>query len=356
MTDGSARYHADVSLTLEQHCRSLLEELSLVEPGDLMDVVPLTGGVASDIAAVHLAERRVCVKFALGRLRVSEEWLAPVQRNHTEYCWLQAAAGCAPASVPELFGCSREQHGFVMEYLHGDGIYGWKQALLDEAPDRGEALRVAGALGRIHAASTSADFDRSVFASRNDFHALRIEPYLLHTAGQHPTVADSLQALAAALSANDTALVHGDVSPKNIMIRHGEPVLLDAECATMGDPAFDVAFCLNHLVLKAVHLPASRARLLDSVNVFWREYCKHVTWEQSESLEARVAGLLPALMLARIDGKSPVEYLDDAQRALTRSLALTLIRHPIETIATLIASVSASLDVRAGWTPTGESA
>lgn len=142
-----------------------------------------------------------------------------------------------------------------------------------------------------------------------------------------------MHALADRLYQCSTALVHGDVSPKNIVIRDGLPVILDAECATMGDPVFDVAFCLNHLVLKSVHLPAMAPALLGEVLGFWRHYAPHVDWEDPSALETRLMDLLPALMLARVDGKSPVEYLDAAAQDRLRRLARGLIASPAADMA-----------------------
>ena len=328
---------------LLDRCRALVAEIGLPDAAELRDATPLTGGVASDIALVDLGARRICVKFALGKLKVAEDWRAPVHRNRAEYAWLEFARSVAPRNAPELYGRSETLNGFAMEHVSGEDVYLWKSALLDEAPDRGEVEAVGQALGRLHAASTRPGFDRSPFGNRDDFHALRLEPYLAFTAGRHPRVAARLDALVADLYASETALVHGDVSPKNILMRDGAPVLLDAECATMGDPSFDVAFCLNHLALKSLHLPESRADLLRRADAFMRAYLEHVDWEPKATLDARVAALLPALMLARVDGKSPVEYLDERERSRVRAAALRMIEAPRET------TTRARDDVRAAW-------
>src|SRR5258706_15623986 len=104
-------------------------------------------------------------------------------------------------------------------------------------------------------------------------------------------------------------LVHGDISPKNILIGPAGPVFLEAECAWYGDPAFDLAFCLNHLMLKCLWTPRSASDFLDCFDAMYAAYSAGVTWEPPAILEARAAALLPALFLARVDGKSPVEYL-----------------------------------------------
>ncbi len=325
---------------LEERCASLIAELGLGTPDDVQAVRPLTGGVASDIAAVVLPGRKLCVKFALPKLRVAADWRAPVHRNRAEYAWLEVAGGVAPDSAPRLYGRSERLHGFAMEFLEGEGIYLWKEALLESRPVRGEAAAVAGLLGRIHAASATPGFERAPFENRDDFHAIRIEPYLLFTAERHPGLKPVLERLAEGLYRAEAVLVHGDVSPKNIFFRAGAPLILDAECATLGDPAFDLAFCLNHLVLKAFHLPGSREGLFGELLRFWEGYRGHIVWEEPAALEARVAALLPALMLARVDGKSPVEYLSRAGQDAVRAVALPLIAAPPPSLAGLVAAVN----------------
>ncbi len=332
-----------MSVTLDQRCRKLLEDLGLASGGEVDFVEPLTGGVASDIAMIGVGSRRYCAKFALAKLKVAAEWLAPVHRNKAEYAWLEAAASIAPDHAVRLFGRSETENGFVMEYLQGDGVFLWKTALLQEAPAADEAARVGDYLGRIHAASAAAGFDRSPFQNRDDFLALRIEPYLLYTADRCPDVADDLTAMADELYNGDLVLVHGDVSPKNIFFRDGHPLFLDAECATMGDASFDPAFCLNHLVLKAVHLPGSRGTLLQGVLDFWRAYAAHVQWESAAGLEARICRLLPALMLARVDGKSPVEYFGDGEKETVRRLSRPLIRCPRSDLRRVVEDIAGEL-------------
>ncbi len=324
----------------ENQCAALLSSLNLCAPSEVTSVRRLTGGVASDIAAVSFRDRTVCVKFALSKLNVAEDWYAPVHRGQAEYAWLKFAGETVPGAAPVLFGWSKANNGFAMEFLTGDDVYLWKTALLAGQPARGEAAKVADILGRIHAASTHAGFDATPFDNAEDFDALRLDPYLRFTAGRHPQLAEALLGMADRMKAMRATLVHGDVSPKNILIRSGAPVILDAECATMGDPAFDVTFCLNHLMLKSFHLPAQRTALRSAVVQFWQTYAAQVTWEPAAELEARVAALLPALMLARIDGKSPVEYLNAADRDHVRSAAIPLIARPVATLAGLLDQVT----------------
>jgi hypothetical protein len=115
-------------------------------------------------------------------------------------------------------------------------------------------------------------------------------------------------------------------------------VVLDAECAWFGDPAFDLAFVLNHLLLKGVWRPALRDRYLDAFASLVEGYRAHVRWEPWDDVERRTAALLPALLLARIDGKSPVEYIaSDSEREAVRAFARPRVAaapHTLDAIAT----------------------
>ena len=165
---------------------------------------------------------------------------------------------------------------------------------------------------RIHAASANDPGVAAAFATDRIFYDIRLEPYLVASARAHPDRADALHALVETTARNRRALVHGDVSPKNILIGPQGPVFLDAECAWYGDPAFDLAFCLNHLLLKCLWTPRAARELLQCYDVLAKSYLGGVDWEPQGGLEARAARLLPGLFLARIDGKSPVEYLTEA--------------------------------------------
>jgi aminoglycoside phosphotransferase (APT) family kinase protein len=137
------------------------------------------------------------------------------------------------------------------------------------------------------------------------------------------------------------ALVHGDISPKNILVGPVGPVFLDAECAWFGDPAFDLAFCLNHLHLKCILVPAAFDQLMELHETLSCAYLERVNWEEASAVEHRTAKLLPALLLARVDGTSPVEYIvEDCDKLLVRQIARTLIASPVATLA----------EIRATWT------
>ena len=328
-----------MSTAFTTRCRSLLEELGLVSGTEPLKVTPLAGGVSSDIGMVELDQRRLCVKFALPQLKVEEKWFANTRRNLAEYGWLQLVSAVEPGSVPELLGCSIEAGGFVMEFIEGDEVTLWKSSLLAGQVSRTEAAAAGGTLGTIHSATARPEV-LNQFQNQQDFHALRLEPYLLFTATRHPSLGNRLNGLVEMLNTHERVVVHGDVSPKNIIFRKGVPIFLDAECATAGDPCFDIAFCLNHLILKALHLPRWREELFTCVAEFWSAYRQKVDWEEPAELEQRVCRLLPAFMLARVDGKSPVEYLDGEEQQKVRKISIPLIEKPERSVTEFIRAIN----------------
>ena len=276
----------------------------------------LSGGVSSDIWRVDLSRGPVCVKRALPRLRVAQLWEAPVERNRYERLWLQAAGEAVPGCTPAVLSWDDEQGLFAMQYLDYPV---WKERLRRGDADPAFAAKVGTALAGIHAATAKRDDVAKRFPTDDIFHAIRLEPYLVATGEKHPDLKQKLEGLAKRTAGTRLCLVHGDVSPKNILVGPAGPVFLDAECAWYGDPAFDLAFCLNHLVLKSFWVPHPALRkCFESLK---GHYLAGVTWESPSAIEERVATLLPALMLARVDGKSPVEYLDEGQRESVRKLA-----------------------------------
>ncbi|MSQ52997.1 MAG: aminoglycoside phosphotransferase family protein [Betaproteobacteria bacterium] len=291
--------------------------LGLASAQEKIGMTPLAGGVSSDIWRVDLAAGPICVKRALPRLKVSAVWEAPIERNRYEYEWLRIASAVDPACAPRLLALG--EGWFAMEFLRHPV---WKAMLREGIAEPSFARKVGGSLRAIHDATAGRQEIADRFPTDAIFHAIRIEPYLLATASRHPDLASYLSALAERTASTKVCLVHGDVSPKNILVGSDAPVFLDAECAWYGDPAFDLAFCLNHLLLKCLWVPMARARFLQCFDAMAEGY------DPAEDVERRTASLLPALLLARVDGKSPVEYLDASGQDHVRRTAKPLIVHP----------------------------
>jgi len=291
---------------------------------------PLAGGVSSEIFRVELPGGPICVKRALPKLKVAADWRVPVERNRSEVDWMRVASEIIPSAVPKILGEDRATGCFAMEYLDADSHPVWKDQLRAGIVELPTAAAVGDALGRIHSATSDRRQVAARFATDALFEALRLEPYLHATAEQHPRLAARLMDLAATTRTTKRVLVHGDFSPKNLLIGPVGPVILDAECAWYGDPAFDLAFALNHLLLKGAWQPQWRARYVEAFAALAASYLAHVAWEPPGDCEERAAALLPGLMLARIDGKSPVEYLtDESTKDAVRAFASSLLTKPV---------------------------
>ncbi|MES2482649.1 MAG: aminoglycoside phosphotransferase family protein [Pseudomonadota bacterium] len=326
-------------MSTERLVSDFLIQSGLVKPGMSIRMEPLTGGVSSDIWMVELANQKLCVKRALEQLKVAAEWTAPMNRNSFEWEWLRFASKHIPGHVPVPLARDDAAGFFAMEFLAPSDHPVWKTQLLHGEVSTSTAQAVGFALSKIHAASAHSLEVASKFDSIENFHALRLEPYLLATAKKHPDLADALQRLAVVTAGTQRALVHGDISPKNILVGPNGPIILDAECAWYGDPAFDLAFCLNHLLLKSLPVPGARVKLANAYQALVTAYLAGVSWEDPARLEARTAHLLPGLFLARVDGKSPVEYVTDpAQKDMVRDVASRHLRTPTAKLIDILAS------------------
>ncbi len=326
---GNTLVHRDASQSPPAETVEALRRLHLLDLGATVTGERLTGGVSSDIWRIDLTAGPICVKRALAKLRVAADWHAPVERNRFEAAWMRRANAAVPGAAPKLLGQDERTGVLAMEYLPPAAHPLWKAQLRDGYADPAFAAQVAIRLAGIHAATAADPTVAAEFPTDAIFFDIRLEPYLRATGGAHPDLASRLETLIAATQQNQRALVHGDVSPKNILAGAGGPVFLDAECAWWGDPAFDLAFCLNHLLLKCLWTPSATPGFLACFATLAAAYLQHVTWEPPRALESRAAHLLPGLFLARVDGKSPVEYITaEADKDRVRRTAHALLMDP----------------------------
>lgn len=288
----------------------------LADPHDTT-MTPFGGGVSSDVWRVDTAGRTFVVKRSVPKLRVKADWFSDPARLRYEFLYLQTVGKIVPDAVPALLSRDPEAPYIAMEYL-GDGFTNWKTRLLEGDAREEDASRAGGILAKIHAA-TRGDLDvASRFNTLEFFTQLRIDAYLRATAAkQTPALAGAIEAEADRLSGHHEGLVHGDYSPKNMLVSGDRFVVLDCETACFGDPAFDLAFLLNHLCLKGLsHAPHTPG--LDRLATAAIRAYRQTDPEEAVEVEERTARLLPMLLLARADGKSPVEYLSEEKQNFVR--------------------------------------
>jgi aminoglycoside phosphotransferase (APT) family kinase protein len=284
-------------------------------------LTPLTDGVSSEIFRVDDGGDLFVVKRALPKLKVKDEWLADVGRNRYEQLYIQYVARILPRAVPSLRPGRTGRGYFAMEFL-GPEFTSWKQMMLRGEARVGDAVAAATLLGTIHAHSASDPEAARQFDTTANFIQLRIDPYLVTTGSRHPELRPLFDAEAQRLAETRQCLVHGDFSPKNLMVSSSRMVLLDCEVAWYGDPAFDLSFLLTHLFLKGLYHAPREVGFENMCAAFWQRYVE-VAGDAigAQALEPRVARLLLMLLLARIDGKSPIEYLREEQRDWVRQFS-----------------------------------
>jgi tRNA A-37 threonylcarbamoyl transferase component Bud32 len=302
--------------------------------------IPLEGGVASDIRVVDGPNGPEVIKRALPKLRTRADWFADPARSSIETAALQTAAELlGPKQVPAVLWSDPEQNTFAMNLID-PSFRNWKVSLLDGLVEEKVAAQAGRQLGILHRRSGEILAIRDRFIDASNFEDLRIEPFFLRTAKRCPLLSSAILTVVEGLRSRRTALVHGDYSPKNILTNGSEIVILDWEVAHWGDPRFDVAFCLSHLLLKTFRRQADRAAFLRSARSFAIAYRA----EHGSVWDGRVSPLVGALIIARLDGTSPVEYLDSVDLAAIRGHAEVLLSAHGSTIDPLDRLLSPTVD------------
>ncbi len=315
-----------------------LLRMSLIDADETPVIQPLFGGVSSLIVSVDTRRGPLCVKQALPELKVATHWSAPLSRNLAEVAWMREVSVYFPQAVPKILGEDASSYTFAMQWLAPDQHPVWKALLRDGVADPAFAAQVATLVASIHAKTAHRAELADAFANDQNFFELRLDPYFVAAATAHADCASSLRQLVERTASTRLALVHGDISPKNILAGPIGPVILDAECAWYGDPAFDAAFCLTHLLAKCLWRPQTSQAFLACFDAFAQSYLLRADWEPRAALEARIAHLLAGILLARVDGKSPLEYLDDGSREVQRAFARRFVLAPADTLAPMRAA------------------
>lgn len=318
--------------------------------GEGVVVRELAGGVSNMVLLVErpAVSERFVLKQARSRLRVADEWLCPVERIWREVevlalcerlvkvrgseCGLRSERQMR-AVTPELLWEDRENYAYAMTAAP-DGHRTWKQLLLAGELERGRELAIACGelLATLHAGTWNDGQVAAELDDRDYFERLRIEPYYRWIAKRHADLAEPIERLIASVATNRRCLVHGDFSPKNLLVWPGQVMLIDFEVGHYGDPAFDLGFFLTHLLLKGIWAEERGGEYRELADLFWNSYrtemLQTISAEEVFMLEQRMLLNLAGCMLARVDGKSQVEYLSERQRGTVRDLGTRWLREP----------------------------
>jgi 5-methylthioribose kinase len=326
---------------------SYLRERGLVPADAEAQASALSGGISNVVIRVTWDRACLVVKQSLPKLRVEADWPFNRGRIAVEERCMRYLGDLLGNAVPEVVDSDLDNFTFVMTCAPPGGVL-WKQALLDGNIDLVAAERAGLLLGRIHTAAADDPLLRERFSDQTVLLEGRVDPYHLTAAAQHPDLAAAITAEVERLLATRETLVLGDYCPKNTFVYPDRLFILDFEVAHWGDPAFDIAFCINHLILKACHFPDRGADYLAAAATVWSAYSYEIAG-RFDPIEQSVIRELGCLLLARIDGKSKIEYITDAAgKDLVRASARELLLGRYATVSDSLALVQQQIDGLAG--------
>lgn len=313
----------------------------------------LAGGVSNMVIRVEPIDPgsdhpSIILKQSSELLRTRAEWRSRLDRIWIETEAMRFLSGILPSgTVPKVLFEEHDHYLFGMTDL-GQTSDVWKLLLLEGRPQAELARKAGYILGLIHETGlkNSAALSNGRLADWTVFDELRIDPYYRTISWAHPIIADRVDQLIDSMRlVPQKTLVHADFSPKNMLVdEHNQIGLVDFETAHWGDPAFDLGFFLTHLVLKTFRamrlgLPA-REEFLNLVFEFWGSYRRtFVSIDNPADLERRSVSHLAACMLARVDGKSPVDYLAEEDQDSIRVLTIEALKDRSGSLADFLATL-----------------
>jgi Ser/Thr protein kinase RdoA (MazF antagonist) len=209
----------------------------------------------------------------------------------------------------------------------------WKIELLAGRVDLITAARAGELLGLLHSRSATRADIANEFSNCAYFEELRVEPFFLRVAKRNPDLSNDIALAVAASREPGVALVHGDYSPKNLLVDGGDVVILDLEIAHFGNPRFDVAFMLSHLILKGLRRGVDSEAYANAAKIFIDAYRKVGITSMFDAALTRILG---CLLLARFEGASPVDYREQIDATCVKKIATEWIRRPVVDIANAV--------------------
>lgn len=298
-----------------------LREQGRLGPGEAVRVDLLTGGVSNVVFRVTVPRGPFILKQSRPQLRTKDAWFSDISRVWREQEVMEALAPFFPQEqVPRILFVDRPNYVFAMSHAP-QGARVWKEQLLEGKIDPAMGKWAGAFLGQMHQVSAERKEDFQAFSDITIYDQLRIDPFYRRVQERRPEVARVIGPMLEEMRTRQEALCHGDYTPKNMLVHGRGFTLVDYETAHLGDPTMDLGLCLAHLLLKAVRRPEWSGPLFEVIGRFWTAYRGEVRFRPVAELESRGVAHLGALLLARVDGTSPVDYLpEEEKRDLVRRL------------------------------------
>jgi 5-methylthioribose kinase len=330
-----------------QNLLSYLLSARLSDSDDRIRVRELPGGVSNVVLMAEWVDnplRRWVVKQSLGKLWVLDDWVSDQERIFREAASMSLLMPfLGDDTLPHVVHVDRANYLYVMTAAPPDSRV-WKDSLLEGECAPSVAHSAGCLLSQLIRISQSVPLFYELFADRQVFEQLRVDPYYRQSALRNPDVAKLIDELTQDSWKIRTSLVHGDYSPKNMLVRGAKIFLIDFEAVHWGDPAFDAGFLMSHLFLKAFRRPSLSRIYAEGVQEFWKALRCGMEPKEIPGFEAMTIRHLGGLLLARVDGKSPVEYIQDERtKNHIREAAKQILRDRPPAVAAVVSVVDEHL-------------
>jgi 5-methylthioribose kinase len=268
----------------------------------------LTGGVSNTVLSITTKNQNLVLKQALPELKVAQKWEADQRRAIVEADALRVFHGISPEVVPKLVFIDPIEFVLIMERIPlGSSV--WKSDLLSGIFNPKVPEVLGKTLAEWHHFGAEYPEYKSQFKEDTLFEQLRVDPFYRFVAAKNPLLQESIFALIKELESDHSTIVHGDFSPKNIMVTPDEQVyILDFEVMHVGNPIFDLAFLVSHLLCKFFR--AENDQTAVQLGIMADKFLS--AYEASHEIGSNLPFHTALIALARVEGKSPVDYLNES--------------------------------------------
>jgi hypothetical protein len=338
------RFSGLINIADQGQLEAYLLDRAIINTTDGYRIQYCSGGVSGIVVFVMAGDKSLIVKQALGQLKVKEDWFCDPNRMDIEQKSNAVYHRLVPDCTPGVLAYDAENYIYIREAAPESSVM-WKIDLLSGLLDFSVAEKVIRSLAVVH---NSCAGDREIadeFGDKTVFYELRVSPYIEFVVQKHPRLKEFAAPIVSELMGPGITLVHGDFSPKNVMVDNRKVYILDFEVAHYGHPSFDLAFFANHFVLKSIKNKPWGPSYLNMLDFMLKIYFARISCTDPEALEKSFVKLLSLMMLARIDGKSPVEYITaEADKKLVKDLGFRIIDGRVVSYGRVLKMVMAAID------------
>ena len=311
--------------------------LDTINQEKIIQYKKLTGGVSSEVYHVKTNKNNYCIKRSLKRLLVKKKWIANTNRIKFEYLWLKHCQNILKRNIPNTYEFNNKKKYIVMEYLKTSQYKTLKQLYFNKIININTIRSISKHLYKIHSKSSNYKTKKTFEGNYKNFYDLRLDPYFNEVGRVYPKYKGYIKKINENYIKHSNTLVHGDFSPKNILVGKNKIIYLDAECCNFGDPVFDLVFFTNHLLIKSIFFKDKSQEFIKLYISFYKEYLSNLSTKNFNSYIDRIIKMTPIMLLSRVDGKSPVEYINKVKiKNIIRKKSFLLLDSKISSLNDII--------------------